>query len=29
MLDRIDALIFTTPVYYVVLSWLLRGQPVA
>jgi phosphatidate cytidylyltransferase len=25
MLDRIDALIFTTPVYYVVLSWLWRG----
>ncbi len=26
MLDRIDALIFSTPVYYVVLLWLLHGQ---
>ena len=25
MLDRIDALIFSTPVYFVVLSWLLRS----
>lgn len=25
MLDRIDALIYSTPVYFVVLSWLLRG----
>ena len=27
VLDRIDALIFSTPVYFVVLSWLLRGGP--
>jgi phosphatidate cytidylyltransferase len=27
MLDRIDALIFSTPVFFVVLSWLLRSGP--